>query len=89
MALPSEAPISSNSNDLAGSLGDIGPIEAQGVSNEPPKPRNPLATIADSAAAVGLMLCLLGFGAILLIDCAVRSWRGEVEYPYGGADETL
>jgi hypothetical protein len=41
----------------------------------------------DIATAAGLVLSLLGLGAILLLDCSIRSGRGEIEYPYGGADD--
>ena len=32
--------------------------------------------------AVFAALCV-----VVLLDCALRSWRGETAYPYGGVDD--
>ena len=37
--------------------------------------------------AAGMVLAAGLTVLALLLDCAIRSWRGEVEYPYGGADD--
>ena len=42
--------------------------------------------IGDGLVLAAGLVILCG---ALLLDCAVRSWRGEVAYPYGDADDTL